>query len=433
MELTRHIFGDFTLPPKRCLGVFGPKRITGTGLTDYDIRVAVENPVGTPALSELAKGRKKVLIITDDNTRATPCHRILPVVLDILRSRGIAKKNITILIGLGTHRGMTEDEIRKKFGETIAHDYRVVNHDWDNPEALVSLGQCDLGFEVVINRLVNEADLTISVGSIVPHATVGFSGGGKTIMPGICGEKTIEETHWKALDYSMAEILGQQDNPVRVAINAVCRKANLDFIINTVLFDEDKIYSITAGDLVIAHESGVEKSKEVYGVVVPGKADIVIAEAFPTDIDLRQAIKAICSADIVTRDGGVMILPADCPEGVAPQFPAFEHYGFKDPDKLFSDVESGRLDQKLMVYTLVAIGRIISKRVKAILVSSHIGRKQAEHMGFLWSDSMEKALENAYTIMGYDARTMMLLQAGELLPIINPEPDKTCMEQLWRK
>jgi len=135
MELTRHIFGDFKLPPERCLGVFGPKRITGAGLTDHDIRAAVENPVGSPALSELVKGRKKVLIITDDNTRATPCHRILPVLLDILHGQGIAKKNITILIGLGTHRDMTEDEIRKKFGETIAREYRVLNHDWDNPRA----------------------------------------------------------------------------------------------------------------------------------------------------------------------------------------------------------------------------------------------------------------------------------------------------------
>jgi nickel-dependent lactate racemase len=256
------------------------------------------------------------------------------------------------------------------------------------------------------------------VGNIVPHATAGFSGGGKTIMPGICGEKTIEDTHWAALDYNMSEILGNFDNKVRQAIVSVCRKSRLSMIVNAVLFNGDHIYDLVAGDVEMAHKKGVKISKQVYGVPVPEKADIVIAEAYPTDIDLRQAIKAICSADLVCRDGGVIILPAECPEGVAPQFPDFVKYGFKDPDRIYEDVESGRFQQKLLAYTLVAIGRVISKRVKAILVSPNIPEDEAKRLGFAWSPDLQRAVDDAMVIAGPNARIAVLKQAGEILPIV---------------
>jgi nickel-dependent lactate racemase len=148
------------------------------------------------------------------------------------------------------------------------------------------------------------------------------------------------------------------------------------------------------------------------------EADIVIAEAYPTDIDLRQAIKAICSADIICRDGGIIILPAECSEGVSPQFPEFERYGFKNPDRLYNDVENGQFKQKLMAYTLVAIGRIISKRVKAILVSPNINSNQAEQMGFIWAADLQDAVNKAFQITGKGSKMIVLKQAGELLPIL---------------
>ncbi len=424
MELTRHIFGDFSIEASRLIGSYGPREISGPGITDEQILNTLEHPIGSRPLSELAQGKKSVLIVTDDNTRATPCRRILPVVMSVLHNAGIKKSDVTILIGLGTHRHMTGKEIEEKFGRQFAESYRIVNHDWDNPEALTSFGECKLGFEIVVNRMVRGADLILSVGSIVPHATVGYSGGGKTIMPGICGEKTIEDTHWKALDFKMAEILGKASNPVREAINSVSREIGLDMIINTVLYNGDHIYGIVAGDLEQAFLEGVRLSAEVYGVSVSGKADVVVAESFPTDIDLRQAIKAICSADLVCRDNGVIIMPADCPEGVAPQFPEFEQYGFTNPDDIYQRVEKGLFNQKLMAYTLVAIGRIISGRVKAILVSNHIDKPSAAHMGFKWAGTMKDALSLADKITGVKSDVIVLKQAGELLPIMNTDRDK---------
>jgi nickel-dependent lactate racemase len=154
-------------------------------------------------------------------------------------------------------------------------------------------------------------------------------------------------------------------------------------------------------------------------VPIHEKAEIVIAEAYPTDIDLRQAIKAICSADLVCRNGGVVILPAECPEGVSPQFPEFAKYGFSDPEKLFNDVEQGNFPLKLMAYTLVAIGRIISNRIRAILVTPNISKSQTEEMGFLWAGDLQSALDMALGMVGRDGKVAIMRQAGELLPLVN--------------
>lgn len=417
IKLTNHIFGDLELPSEQVIGVYGPRCINGEGVSDEEIASALENPINTSPLSTLAAGCGKVLIVTDDNTRETPLHRLLPPILKQLESAGVPTSGIVILIGLGTHRAMTSAEIHAKFGPKIAGSYSIVNHEWDNPDVLVSLGKSSLGFEISINRLIQMADLIISIGSIVPHATVGFSGGGKTIMPGICGSETISATHWAALNYSIAELLGVQQNPIRFAINDICHRIKLGMIVNTVLFGEGNIYGIVAGHYATAFSKGVGLSKEVYAVKVSEPADIVIAEAYPTDVDLRQAIKAICSADLVCRDGGVIILAAECAEGIAPQFPSFAKYGFREPEKLYHDVEEGLFREKLMAYTLVAIGRIISDKKQAILVSPHIDSIEAEQMGFYFSPDLPSAANKAFEMTQKNADVIVLLQAGEVLPL----------------
>jgi nickel-dependent lactate racemase len=421
VKLTKNIFGDLEIPDSNILGIYSPRQIEGNGLTDFQIRQALAEPIGTEPLHRLVKGCENVLVVTDDNTRETPLDRILPHILSELHDAGVPDSEVTILIGLGTHRPMTSAEIQVKFGSAIAKKYRIINHAWDDPASLVSIGNCEFGFEIIINKLVQETDLLISVGSIVPHATAGFSGGGKTIMPGICGEKTIEETHWTALNYSMNEILGRIDNPIREAINIICRQVNLSMIVNAVLFKGNKIYSLVAGDLETAFRQGVDLSRQVFGVPVKGRADIVIAEAYPTDIDLRQAIKAICSSDLVCRDGGVVILPAECPEGISPQFPDFEKHGFSDPERLFQLVEEGLFKQKLMTYTIVAVGRIISKRVRAILVSPGIDEITANKLGFLWSSDLQSAVDRAFGLVGDKGKIAVLNQASQVLPLIKDE------------
>lgn len=418
VSLATGLFGDFEVADERLAGVYGPAVPRTAGLDDGALRARIQAPIGAPPLREMAEGAGRVLIVTDDNTRHTPLHRVLPPILEELACAGVADASIRILIGLGTHRAMTEAEIRRKFGADLVARFRIRNHEWENPSALISLGASGLGFDVRMNREVLDADLLISVGSIIPHATAGFSGGAKSVMPGVCGEATIEATHWAALDYEMREILGNFDNKVREACVRVARQAGVRFMVNTIMMDEERIYDAVAGDVEAAHRTGCARCLELYGVPVDGKAEVVVVEAWPSDIDLRQAIKAVCSADVVCRDGGVIILAADCREGVSPQFPNFERYGFRAPDALYRAVEAGEFREKLLAYTLVAIGRIISNRVRGVLVSPHIPREEAHRMGFGWCGALQAAVDDALETAGADARVMALRQAGQIMPLI---------------
>lgn len=414
-RFTRPALGSFRVADEELAGVFAPSQ-PPAGLSDHEIEERITASCHGSRLRDRLQGNEQVLVVTDDNTRPTPLGRLLPPVLRELEAAGVPDDRVRFLIGLGTHRPMRPDEIRAKFGKDIADRYRMHNHAWDDPGALASLGTLKSGLEVVINRMALEADAVVALGNIIPHATAGFSGGGKVIMPGICGEATIADTHWTALAYPMRDILGVEENPVRAAIREVCRAVGLTFVVDAVMVG-DTVAEVTAGDPGSAHHQGVRVSRALYGVPVEEPADVVVAEAFPTDIDLRQAIKAVCAADIVVRDGGVIVLGAQCPEGVSPQFPDFEERGFRDPDVLYDDVEAGRFSNKLLAYTLVAIGRIVCGRTSGILVSPHIGPDAAEAMGFAHAADLDRALALARDRVGGRARINVLRNAGELLPL----------------
>ncbi len=406
LKIDKDLFSGYYKMPdsKRCAG------------EDLEITEQLKNPIGTKPINELIKGKSKILIISDDNTRHTPAGKILNV---LFRETGIKKENTTILIGSGTHRPMTSEEIVDKFGPEIAGSVKIVNHNWNNMNELYFLGKTPAGTEIYINKIVRDADFIMGIGNIVPHATVGFSGGSKIVVPGICGEKTCEEIHWKALDYDLADLLGNNDNPMRKEMNAIAKKAGLRFIINTVLTPDGHICKVVCGDPVLAHQRGAEICKEVYGVGITQKADIVIADAYGTDIDLRQAVKGLLPAAIAIKKGGIIILLAACPDGVAPQFPQYLELGFKEPYKLKEKVEKKEINFKLGAYTLVVIGKIMADKAKVILVSKGVSKEETEKLGFLWAGSPGEALEKARRLTGKEAKVIFLKRAGELLPLIN--------------
>lgn len=374
------------------------------------------NPVGCLPLKELVKNKKKILIITDDNTRTTPLKAILPHLLNELKKGGVSPDQVKILIASGTHRPMTHKEMVRKFGKKIVSGYRIYNHSWNDKRALASINSRICGRKIKVNKLAAASDFIIGLGSILPHATTGFSGGGKIILPGICGKETVEDMHWRALDFEIKNILGVYENPMRKMVDAVAKKAGLKFIVNTIIDTSDRVISAVAGDPIKAHKKGVEIAKKVFSVKISHPADIVVADARPMDIDLRQAIKAVAASDLVVKRDGIIILNARCPEGVSCQFPEFEKYGFGDPDGLKAKVDSGEIKGKLMAYTLIAIGRILKHKAKVILVSKGVSREASERMGFLWASSLSAALREAKKMAGKEARVIFLKRAGELLP-----------------
>lgn len=402
----------------RLIGVFGPQATPApaAGVAAMTAE-ALAAPIASPRLAELAQADSRVVLLVDDISRTTPVDRMLPPVLDELNRAGVPDENIDGVIALGTHRPMTAPEIEAKCGAANTARIRFCNHAWDCPDELVRLGHTELGFDILVNRRVAEADLVVGLGHIVPHADVGFSGGGKIVMPGVCGPETLDQTHWASLATPPDEMLGRRENQIRAAIDEIARRAGMPFIVNSVPRPDGGVQGIFCGEVVDAHRSGCALSRRLYGVPIPERADIVVVDSAPADIDLRQAIKAVLGGAPAAKPDGVMVLVTPCPEGVAPQFPEYERIGFRPLAEIEVLVEQGRLS-RVSGQTLAVIGRLLDAGLTVVLASPGIQPDVARHMGFLHAPTAQAAIDRARELR--PGGSMMVLHHGsEVLPLIS--------------
>ena len=302
------------VPEQNLLGVFSPSIVKIEETEEAIIEKAFSHPIGSSPLSQMLRGCKNVLILTDDYTRTTPVQKVLPRLMRELETAGIKPRGIKILIALGTHRPMTEKEIKEKFGKDFSERYTILNHNWWDPSQLSYLGETEGGTPIFVNRLIKEVDFIMGIGQIVPHRVSGFSGGGNIIQPGICGEETTGRTHWLGAQFTGREILGKIENPVKEEIERVAQKAGLRWIINTIQDGSGRLIEVVAGDPIQAYRKGAIRSLQVFQSVLSQEADIVIADSHPYDSELWLAAKGIYAAELAVKQGGVVILVSPCPE-----------------------------------------------------------------------------------------------------------------------
>jgi nickel-dependent lactate racemase len=232
----------------------------------------LKNPMGNLSLKKLIqqKGAKKILIIVNDITRLTPYKMILPPLLDELKKIGIEKENITFIIATGIHRSNSPEEIKEIFGKDIFFNYKFINHDCDNPN-LKYIGKLKNGNELWINPIISSSDFIITTGAIVPHYFAGFSGGRKSILPGISGRRTIEGNHSNMV-HPNARSGNLKDNPVHKEMQEAAEKVGVDFNINVVTNEHHEIIEIVAGELYKSWLKGVEVCKKIYFCPIKQKA-----------------------------------------------------------------------------------------------------------------------------------------------------------------
>ncbi len=280
------------------------------------VKRALKAPVGSPGLSELAKGKKKIVIIASDHTRPVPSKVIMPAMLREIRS-GNPDADITILIATGCHRGTTKEELVNKFGNDIVENEKIYIHDCDEREKLVNIGTLPSGGECEINSIAYEADLLVAEGFIEPHFFAGFSGGRKSVLPGVAGRTTVLANHCSefiAHPNSRTGIL--KDNPIHKDMLWAAKTAKLKFIVNVVLNAEKEVIFATAGDVEAAHEKGTEFLSELCGVKA-SLADIVISTngGYPLDQNVYQAVKGMTAAEATVKKDGVIIMLAASDDG----------------------------------------------------------------------------------------------------------------------
>jgi nickel-dependent lactate racemase len=406
------------VPEENLLGIFAPATVQTEKTEEKIIAEALSHPIGSPPLSEMLKGCRKVLIVTDDYTRTTPVQKILPHLLTELGNNGIQSKNVKILIALGTHRPMSRDEIAKKFGEEIPRRYPILNHSWEDPSQLVHLGETEKGTPIFINRLVQEADFMIGIGQIVPHRVTGFSGGGNIVQPGICGEETTGKTHWLSAQFKGREILGRIENPVKEEVERVARKAGLKWIINTIQDGSGRLVDAVAGDPILAYRKGGTESLQVYQSELPQDADIVVVDSHPYDSELWLASKGIYASELAVKQGGVVILVSPCPEGVSPSHPEVLEFGYQTFQTVDQWLREGKIQKWTAAAHLVHVGRVIKERAKGIFVSQGISKEEKERLGLIHAENPAEALEMAFSMAGRKSSVAILQRGGEILPVV---------------
>ena len=279
------------------------------------VKHALENPVGTPRLSILAEGKKNVVLIASDHTRPVPSKVIVPQMLAEIRDRNPNVK-ITILIATGCHRLTTEEELSNKFGPEIIKNERIIIHDCDHSE-MVDMGKLPSGGNLILNKIAIDADLLVAEGFIEPHFFAGFSGGRKSVMPGVAGRETVIYNHnaeFIAHPFARTGII--KGNPIHNDMIFAAHKAKLAFICNVVINSNKDVIFAVAGDLEEAHTAGQAFLSENCQVK-RAPADIVITTngGYPLDQNIYQAVKGMTAAEATVHKGGVIIMLARSNDG----------------------------------------------------------------------------------------------------------------------
>jgi nickel-dependent lactate racemase len=406
-----------TVPDANLVGVFAPRTDPAGRDAAAVIAAGLAAPIGSDRLRVAARGARRILILADDVSRPTPVDRILPSILAELAAAGAGNDQIEILMALGTHRAMTAAEIDAKLGPGIRHRFAVHNHAWDDRTAHVDLGTTAQGTPIRVNRRLVEADFVIGIGNIVPHPAAGFSGGGKIVDPGCVDGDTCGAFHWESVRYPAREVVGRRDQPMMAMIDEVAARAGLRYIANTVLDARGGIVRLVCGHPVLAHRAGCETAVAVYGVRIPEPADIVVCDSHPADLEMWQAIKGLCNADLCLKDGGTVIMATPCPEGASAEHPELERYGYRPFADTAQLIAAGAVNH-VVGHHLVQGGRLLARARRVLIVSPHLTDAVVRRLGFEPAPTMSHAFAAALAHHGPAARVTCLCHAAELFPVV---------------
>ena len=379
---------------------------------------ALESPIGSQKLSELSRGKQKIVIIASDHTRPVPSKIIIPQMLSEIR-KGNPNADITILIATGCHRGTTKQELINKFGEEIVANEKIYVHDCDEKEKLVNIGVLPSGGQCEINKIAIEADLLVAEGFIEPHFFAGFSGGRKSVLPGVAGRSTVLANHCSefiAHPNSRTGIL--KDNPIHEDMVWAAKQAKLAFIVNVVLNSEKQPIFAVAGDLEKAHKKGTDFISSLCGVKSV-LADIVISTngGYPLDQNVYQSVKGMTAAEATVKKGGIIIMLAKANDGIGGEH--FYHQLADEPDmnKTMDIFLSRSRNETATDQWMSQILLRILMKAKVIYVSS-LDPEIVKKMHMIPASTLSEAINLAKKILVKDNATITAIPDGVSVVVI---------------
>lgn len=401
---------SFNIDQDRVTKILEPNERPGIEDALRGVQEALNNPIGVPSLKELVnrKNPKSVVIVVNDITRPTPYESLLPPLLENLHASGISKDQITFLTATGIHDPHTHEQNVEVYGKNLVDEYKFVSHCADDVSSLLEFGELSTGLNLTINRLAAEADFLITLGVIMPHYFAGFSGGRKSILPGVAGRVCIEKNHSRMV-YLMDDLPPLRRNPVNLEMIEAAKLVGVDFILNVVTNSKKEIVKIVAGDLESAWYEGASVSSDMYDVPIESKADVAIVSAggYPRDINVYQAQKALDHADKATKLGGTIILIAECSQGYGER--TFEEW-MRDAKRPSDVIE--RIKKKFAMGGHKAYGICKVAEEKEIILISSLSKEQTEGLFMRKMDSVEEAIK--YAERKHDRPNYILMPYGSL-------------------
>lgn len=378
---------------------------------------ALEHPVDSPRLRTLAEGKRNIVIVTSDHTRAVPSKITLPLLLKEIRS-GNPDADITILIATGLHRPTTEEEQRRMFGDEIVDHEKIAINNAFAPEQFVELCTLPSGAVFQVNRLAAECDLLVTEGFVEPHFFAGFSGGRKSILPGICSERTVNENHsYKAVSHPRSNSGMLKDNPIHADMLCAAKAVNVQFIFNVALDGEKKIVAAWAGDLEKAHEAGVAFIRQWSQCpVVTGDIVVTSNGGYPLDQNLYQSPKAMATAEACAGEDGVIIMCCSCCDGMGGA-----HFGQliqrgtpEEIDRYLSSIPPEKTIPEQWC-TQVCV-RVLRKH-PVILVTTFLSHDEVRKANMIPASTPDEALEIAYRLKGKQASVVVIPDGVSVLTV----------------
>jgi nickel-dependent lactate racemase len=406
----------FEVPERRLSQILEPNASAPLADLDAAIAAALAKPIGQPPLEQWVRPSDRVLLVSDDNTRLTPAGRMIPPLLDRLNAAGVPDRNIACIMALGTHRYMTEAEMTDKVGAAVRRRIRVFNHAWREPENLVALGTSSAGTPLQVNRAVVEADVVIGLGAIVPHHIPGFSGSSKIIQPGVCGPMTTAETHMLSCEGGGDSLLGIEDNPVRRDMDDMADRVGMRTIFNVVMDSEGRVTGIFFGEMRAAFAQGVRAAREIYGVEFREAPEVVVANAYPCELDFWQSHKAQYPAQRMVKPGGTIVVCTPAPEGVSPVHTDLLEYTAWPSAEIKAAYRAGRLKNGVAAALAVAWA-LVREKASVITFSPGIPPAHKQRLGHTHAPNLQWAVDEALRRQGPHARVAVLTHAPDLLPI----------------
>jgi nickel-dependent lactate racemase len=408
-------YGKGRLPVQAAGDVLAPR--AGRPVADETRAVldALENPIGARPLLEIARPGERVAIVVNDITRLARTDLLLPPIVDTLNAAGVPDADIFIVFALGIHRRQTDPERRMIVGDRVFRRIRSFDHISTDDRSLVEIGTTSFGNRVEINREVWEADRIILTGEIIYHLIAGYSGGRKSLVPGVAGFRTTTFNHRMIFDPNCR--VGKLDgNPAHEDLLEACRLAEPDFLVNLVLNPQGGLIRVVAGHYDLAHREGCREVDRMLAVEIDRPYDVVVASAggFPLDIDLRQAHKGLENACHALRPGGSILFYAECANGAGIQ--AFEDYvrRYGDEFEMRAALEREFAVGGHKAYWVARLGRLYDVHLVSALDPEFVRRchfqpvAPAEHIA-----ALRRLLEKA----GPEARVAVIPYSGFTLPV----------------